>query len=332
MTEPSADSGARHQHRLGWAVVVTAIVCGAVVVALIVHSFGQEVKRLATDVVHLHSTADEVQLDPSEFSTGACMAFAPTTGNNGKTVFLDAGHGGRDPGGVGTNQAGQAVDESNVNLAIELDTTALLRAKGYRVVVSRTGNTSVVKLSAADVDGNLLSVQGAHDDVVARDICANLAQADVLVGIYMDAGGSPDNAGSVTVYDTDRAFSSSNQRLAGLLQSDVLSAMNAQGWQIPNDGSVPDSGFGSSVGDPAEGGLAAEAGRVYNHLLLIGPAQAGYFNNPSQMPGAVIEPLYLTDPFEGTIADTPADQSVIAQGTAHAIEAYLAPAKPPASS
>ncbi len=331
MSQPSADSGARHHHRLGWAVVVTAIVCGAVVVALVVHSFGQEVKRLATDVVHLHSTADEVQLDPSEFSTGACMAFAPTAGNNGKTVFLDAGHGGRDPGGVGTNQAGQTVYESNVNLAIELDTTALLRAKGYRVVVSRTGNTSVVKLSAADVDGNLLSVQGAHDDVVARDICANLAQADVLVGIYMDAGGSPDNAGSVTVYDTDRPFSSTNQRLAGLLQSDVLSAMNAQGWQIPNDGSVPDSGFGSSVGDPTEGGLAAEAA-AYNHLMLIGPAQAGYFNNPSQMPGAVIEPLYLTDPFEGTIADTPADQSVIARGIANAIEAYLTPAKPSASS
>jgi N-acetylmuramoyl-L-alanine amidase len=331
MTQPSDDSGSGNHRRLGWAVVVTAIVCGAVVVALIVHSFGQEVKRLATDVAHLHNSSDEVQLDPSEFSAGACMALAPTAGSNGKTVFLDAGHGGRDPGGVGTNQAGQTVYESNVNLAIELDTAALLRARGYRVVVSRTGNTSVDKLSAADVDGNLLSVQGAHDDVVARDVCANLAQADVLVGIYMDAGGSPDNAGSVTLYDTDRPFSSSNQKLAGLLQSDVLSAMNAQGWQIPNDGSVPDGGFGSSVGDPTEGGLAAEAA-AYNHLMLIGPGQAGYFNNPSQMPGAVIEPLYLTDPFEGTIADTPADQSVIAQGIADAIEAYLTPAKASASS
>jgi N-acetylmuramoyl-L-alanine amidase len=330
MTQESTGSRPRNHRRLGWAVVVTAIVCAAVVVALIVHSFGQEVKRLATDVVHLHSAQDEVQLDPSEFSSGACMVFAPTAGNNGKTVFLDAGHGGRDPGGVGTNQAGQTVYESNVNLAIELDTTALLRARGYRVVVSRTGNTSVMRLSAADIDGKLLSLQGAHD-VVARDICANLAQADVLVGIYMDAGGSPDNAGSVTLYDTDRPFSVSNQRLAGLLQSDVLSAMNAQGWQIPNDGAVPDSGFGSSVGDPTQGGLAAEAA-AYNHLLLIGPAQAGYFNTPSQMPGAVIEPLYLTDPFEGTIADTPANQSVIAKGVADAIEAYLEPAKASASS
>jgi N-acetylmuramoyl-L-alanine amidase len=44
------------------------------------------------------------------------------------------------------------------------------------------------------------------------------------------------------------------------------------------------------------------------------------------MPGAVIEPLYLTDPFEGTIADSRHGQMVIAQGIASAIEKFLAPA------
>jgi N-acetylmuramoyl-L-alanine amidase len=59
--------------------------------------------------------------------------------------------------------------------------------------------------------------------------------------------------------------------------------------------------------------------------MLIGPAQSGYFSTPSQMPGAVIEPLYLTDPFEGTIAATPADQQLIAQGIATAVEQYFTP-------
>jgi hypothetical protein len=54
-----------------------------------------------------------------------------------------AGHGGIDPGGVGTTSAGQQVDESTVNLAIELDAMAVLRARGYRVVVSRTQDTTV---------------------------------------------------------------------------------------------------------------------------------------------------------------------------------------------
>jgi N-acetylmuramoyl-L-alanine amidase len=170
----------------------------------------------------------------------------------------------------------------------------------------------------------VLSLQGSHDDVVARDVCANLAHANALVGIYMDAGGSTQDAGSVTVYDADRPFAAANSQLAGLLQTDVLASMNAQGWQIPNDGSQPDTGFGSSVGDPSAGGLAAAAA-AYNHLLLIGPAAPGFFTSPSAMPGAVIEPLYLTDPFEGSIAVSPGGQKVIAQGIATAAERFLEP-------
>ena len=152
-----------------------------------------------------------------------------------------------------------------------------------------------------------------------------MAKADLLVGIYMDAGVSPENAGSVTTYDTDRPFSAESLAFATLLQDDVLSAMNAQGWAIPNDGVVSDASEGSLAGNPADGGLAAQAAD-YDHLLLLGPAEAGYFTTPSQMAGAVIEPLFLTDPSEGSIAASAADQAVIAQGIAGAIEQYFAPA------
>jgi N-acetylmuramoyl-L-alanine amidase len=79
------------------------------------------------------------------------MAAERTAGDRHETVFLDAGHGGIDPGAVGATQNGTAVAESTVNLPIELDTMAILRAEGYRVVVSRTANTSVTKLARADV-------------------------------------------------------------------------------------------------------------------------------------------------------------------------------------
>ena len=46
------------------------------------------------------------------------------------------------------------------------------------------------------------------------------------------------------------------------------------------------------------------------------------------MPGAVIEPLYLTDPYEGSIAASSRGQQVIAQGIATAIEQFLAPKGP----
>jgi N-acetylmuramoyl-L-alanine amidase len=273
----------------------------------------------------LTHTSTVTAIDPSYFASGACMSFLPTSGDRHLTVFLDAGHGGLDPGGVGVTESGQQIEESTINLPIELDTMAILRAQGFRVVVSRTMNTTVLKLGSGDTDGQLLSLQGSHDDAAARDVCANKADADLLVGIYMDAGGSPDNAGSVSTYDTGRPFSAANLKFATLLQSDILVAVNAQGWNIPNDGVVSDATEGSSVGDPADGGLAAESAN-YDHLLLLGPASPGYFSTPSQMPGAVIEPLFLTDPFEGSIAASGKGQEVVAKGIALAVEQYFAPA------
>jgi N-acetylmuramoyl-L-alanine amidase len=58
----------------------------------------------------------------------------------------------------------------------------------------------------------------------------------------------------------------------------------------------------------------------------------GYFSAPSQMPGAVVEPLFITDPFEGSIAASTKGQDVIAAGIARAAEQYFAPpSAPPAA-
>jgi N-acetylmuramoyl-L-alanine amidase len=263
-------------------------------------------------------------IDTRYFEPGACVEFAPTAGDRHLTVFLDAGHGGIDPGGVGETESGQTIYEADETLPVELDTMKLLVAKGFTVVVSRTGAETVVRPQPDDVSGGLFTAQGVHDDVAARDVCANMAKADVLVGIYFDAGYSSLNAGSVTGYDTARPFSAQNLRLATLVQNDVLGAMNAQGWGIPNLGVTDDS----ELGGPA---LTTAAGD-YGHLMLLGPADPGYFTTPSQMPGALIEPLFLTDPDEGSLADSQSGQAVIAGGLAQAIEQYFAPAPRPKAS
>src|SRR5579863_6017785 len=100
-------------------------------------------------------------IDPALFSRGACLAFAPTSGDLHETVFLDAGHGGLDPGAIGTTSTGATVDEATETLPVELETATLLRAAGFRVVVSRTSDSSVVRLSPADRSGTILSLQGA---------------------------------------------------------------------------------------------------------------------------------------------------------------------------
>ena len=257
-------------------------------------------------------------IDPALFSPGSCVAFAPTHGDRHATVFLDAGHGGIDPGAIGTTARGTSVDEADVNLRIELDATAVLRARGYRVVVSRTRDTTVLRLSHADVAGRLLTALGVRREVGARDVCANLAGASILIGIYMNAG-SAGAAGCLTAYDPVRRFSAANLKLATLVQRDVLRAMNARGFAIPDGGVRPDTGLGSAV---------SSADLAYGHLILIGPAKAGYFVTPSRMPGALTEPLFLTDPFEASIAASSLGQRVIARGLAAAVDQYFAQPDP----
>ena len=110
-------------------------------------------------------------------------------------MFLDAGHGGIDPGGVGETESGATIYEEDETLPVELDTAKLLEGKGFTVVVSRTENQLVGRPQSGDVSDGILTVQGDHDDVATRDVCANDAKANLLLGIYFDAGGSPAQRG-----------------------------------------------------------------------------------------------------------------------------------------
>jgi N-acetylmuramoyl-L-alanine amidase len=254
-------------------------------------------------------------LDPALFAAGSCLSFAPTRGDRHRTVFLDAGHGGVDPGATGVTLSGRPVYEAVETLAVELDTMALLRADGYRVAVSRTGNSTVARMASGDLSGGIFSVEGEHRDVIARPHCANAAHADLLIGIYFNASSSSQSSGSITAYDALRPFARASERIAELVQRDVLSELDRHGFAIPDDGVQTDAGLG---GVP----LTYDAS-TYGHLLLLGPGKLGYFSRPSAMPGALIEPLFVTNPREASLVVRPIVQRLIAAGLANAVEQYF---------
>ena len=204
------------------------------------------------------SSADK-PIDPAVFAPGAGVAFSPTANDRGLTVFLDAGHDGIDPGAAGTTESGQIIYESHETLAVELDTMTILRRQGFRVVVSRTRDTSLIRLGPGDISAGILTAHGSHSDAVARDVCANDAHADVLVGIYFNAGG-PSNAGCLTAYDAVRPFAAENRQLARVVEADVLAAMRAR-VGIPYDGAVSDAGLGSAVSAASLAGSLSCSGR-----------------------------------------------------------------------
>lgn len=252
---------------------------------------------------------------PGSFAPGACVAYPPTGPDRHRTVFLDPGHGGPDPGAVGITQDGHAVDEASITLATARATLPVLLAGGYRVVLSRTTNSPVAVPGPGDLTSGVYTAAGALRDWTARAACADRAQADALIGIHFNAGSTPSDAGLLAVYDNVRPFSSRSLRLATLLHDDLLGSLNAKGWGIPDDGVVDDASAGAPGLDQAD--------RTYGRLVLLGPASPGYLATPSQMPGAIVEPLFVTDPFEASIANGDAGRQTIAAGIAQAVTTFL---------
>jgi N-acetylmuramoyl-L-alanine amidase len=232
-------------------------------------------------------------------------------------VFVDAGHGGPDPGASGTTAAGVTVLEKDSALATARALRDVLRRQGYRVVLSRVEDTSVAQLSPDDISTGTLTVAGEHHDVAARIACANAARAGILVSLHLNAFDDPTVGGAETYFDSARPFRAANQRLATLVQAGILASLRAAGWTIDDRGTMDDT----LSGTPA----ATTEAAAYGHLLELGPAAPGWLDRPSAMPGVLCEPLFVTNPGEAEIAATPAGQQAIARGPARAIDAFFAP-------
>jgi N-acetylmuramoyl-L-alanine amidase len=284
--------------------------------------FGVAAVALAAAGVLIGATPDSTltgaaggrPVDAGRFAPGACEVFAPTAAPRHRTVFIDAGHGGPDPGAVGVTLAGRTVHEADETVRVARDALPLLRAAGYRVVLSRTGPGPVARAAPGDLDGAVYTGQGVHRDLIARDVCANRASASILIGVYFNASSDGGSAGSITLYDAARTFWMANRLLAQLVQADVLVRLRGDGANVPDDGVHTDVGFGSAV---------TSADRAYGHLLILGPAKPGYFSSPSRMPGALVEPLFITDPSEASLAASSRGQEAIARGLLDAVEQYF---------
>lgn len=253
----------------------------------------------------------------ADFAAGACRAFASVTPWNGRTVFLDPGHGGRDTG-VLSSAAGVPASESELTLAIARQTLSSLRSLGFRVVISRSDASMVARPRPSDVRGRLLTAAAVKRDMVARTVCANAAKADVLVAVHLNSFSDPAVHGAETFYNANRSFSARSRRLAVLLQRSIVGSLVRAGWDTVDRGASTDEAAGGSA-------LTTQAA-AYDQLLELGPAAPPWFRNPSLMPGAVVEPLFLTNPAEARRALTAAGRRAIARGIARGLESYFATA------
>jgi N-acetylmuramoyl-L-alanine amidase len=230
-------------------------------------------------------------------------------------VFLDPGHGGVDQGTSGQTAGGPEVLEKTTTLAIAEKTAAVLQADGVGVVLSRTDD-SLPGSQPTDYtpDGKLLTPQGVLDDLQRRIDRANASGAQVMLSIHLNGFSDPAVGGSETFYDPARPFADGNLRFAQLVQTKVVAALRTGGYNVPDRGVTDDTTL--------QGDDLGALGVPYNHLVLLGPEAPGRLR-ASQMPGALSEPLFLTNPVEATAASQAETQDALAHAYADAIETFL---------
>ncbi len=252
---------------------------------------------------------------PMPTTSGAGAAQSDDSGHPPILVYLDAGHGGVDRGAGGTDYAGKDVNEKTLTLAIAQQTARRLENDGIGVVLSRTDDTTP-EATPSDYsgDGTAFTAEGVLHDLQHRVDRANASGARLLLSIHFNAFSDPSIGGSETFYDAERGFADQNQRFARLVQSSVIASLRSRGLHVADRGVTDDS---SLIGDDL-----GTLGVPYHHLVLLGPAVPGRLR-ASQMPGALSEPLFLSNPVEANAAGQPETLEAISSGYVLAVEQYL---------
>lgn len=93
----------------------------------------------------------------------------------GKTIVIDAGHGGIDGGVVGTSTG---TKESDINLAISKSLRHFLESKGYNVVMTRTTTDGLYGMATKN---------RKMRDLEARKEIINNARPDLVVSIHQNS-------------------------------------------------------------------------------------------------------------------------------------------------
>lgn len=115
----------------------------------------------------------------------AKSSFKTDGGLKGKKITLDAGHGGSDPGAIGSN----GTREKDVTLKITKKVQELLKKKGAKVSMTRTGDTDVYGPNASDSQELQARVDVAEDN-----------DADAFISIHINSSTNKSVGGFSSYY------------------------------------------------------------------------------------------------------------------------------------
>ncbi len=131
-----------------------------------------------------------------------------------KTVILDAGHGGEDPGAV-SDYSGTR--EKDVNLLIAIKVKELLKAENYKVIMTREDDRLVYNTDTRNI------VQKRREDLLRRKKIMDEAGADIVVSIHLNKFQQAKYYGTQVFFPPN---SPESQRLAMSIQKSVRDSVD----------------------------------------------------------------------------------------------------------
>lgn len=197
------------------------------------------------------------------------------------TVVIDAGHGGKDPGNLGTGR--YRIAEKDITLAVAKKTAAYIeeRIPGVRVIMTRTDDT--------------------YPELSDRVRIANEAEADLLLSIHCDSFDKSSVTGSSTfVMGLDK--SEASLRVAARENAAVFNEADTRGFD-PDD---PDTFIALALKQEIYLGRSLQLAELIQTQFRErvgrkdrGVRQAPYYVTAyANMPSVLVELGFLTNPTE----------------------------------
>jgi N-acetylmuramoyl-L-alanine amidase len=152
------------------------------------------------------------------------------------------------------------------------------------------------------------------DELQARINICNAAQADLLVSMHLNGYSTSQLRGYETWFTRERPFGERNAIFATLAYAHLKEKLGTIGYVLPADeerGVLPDT--------------TADVEKEYalfEHFIITGPEVPGVVT-PSAMPGAIVEPLFLSNDGDVAVLTSAEGENAIVTAYENAIVEYF---------
>ena len=224
--------------------------------------------------------------------------------SGGKTIVIDPGHGGKDPGA-----AANGVTEKNINLAVGLELAKALTARGYNVVMTRQTDIYLKLQERTDI--------------------ANNVNADLFVSVHINALPNKKSASGFEIYIMALPSDKDAMNLAKIENREYI---EGKGYDVQNVDRKTEMLL-RILGDMQQNNKISESTDFAGALLNAGKrnglpmkriAQAPFFVlRGAGMPAVLLELGFVTNPNEARLLSQPAYQQKIALAMTEGIMNYL---------